>query len=96
LQAHIAMFNRLKEQYLLPLLPQELQIYSESPIQAIVLPGIEWGQKVAAVLRQKGYELRLILAPTVPEGKERLRICLHVYNTEEEIKGLVQALAAAL
>lgn len=96
LQARIAAFNGLKEEYLWPLLPQEVQIHSESPIQAIVLPGIEWGQKVAAVLRQKGYELRPILAPTVPAGKERLRICLHVFNTEEEIKGLVQSLAAAL
>lgn len=30
------------------------------------------------------------MPPTVPEGAERVRICLHAGNTMEEIDGLVK------
>ena len=33
-----------------------------------------------------------MLSPTVPAGKERLRICLHSFNTELEILRLVKLL----
>lgn len=33
--------------------------------------------------------VRGIVPPTVPEGAERVRICLHAGNTVEEIDGLV-------
>lgn len=36
-----------------------------------------------------GYIARAIMPPTIPEGKERVRVCLHAGNTEEEIDGLV-------
>jgi 8-amino-7-oxononanoate synthase len=29
------------------------------------------------------------MAPTVPAGRERVRVCLHAGNTVEEIDGLV-------
>lgn len=96
LQERIEEFKQLKELYLLPVLGQDLQIQSNSPIQAIVLPGIARAPKVAVLLQQQGYDVRPILSPTVPKGKERLRICLHAFNTKEEIEGLVQALANAL
>jgi len=32
------------------------------------------------------------LSPTVPKGQERLRICLHSYNTKEDITTLVRLL----
>jgi 8-amino-7-oxononanoate synthase len=40
---------------------------------------------VATKLQNKGLDIRPIVSPTVPKGKERLRICLHEFNTEEEI-----------
>ena len=36
-------------------------------------------------LQDKGFDVKAILSPTVPEGQERLRFCLHSYNTKEEI-----------
>ncbi|MBC5775057.1 8-amino-7-oxononanoate synthase [Pontibacter sp. KCTC 32443] len=48
---------------------------------------------LALALQQQGFDVRPVLSPTVPEGKERLRVIVHVYNTEEEIVGLVQAIA---
>ena len=38
--------------------------------------------------------VRPIVAPTVPEGRERVRICLHAGNTFDEIEGLGRAVEA--
>lgn len=35
--------------------------------------------------------MRAIVAPTVPHGAERVRVCLHAGNTVEEVRGLVRA-----
>jgi 8-amino-7-oxononanoate synthase len=37
--------------------------------------------------------VKAILSPTVPEGQERLRICLHSYNSEEEIEALLESVS---
>ncbi len=68
------------------------KIDSTSAIQAIVIPGNERVRRVASDLQQQGFDVRPILSPTVPEGFERLRICLHVYNTDDEIKQLVHTI----
>jgi 8-amino-7-oxononanoate synthase len=36
-------------------------------------------------MQNEGLDIRPIVSPTVPKGKERLRICLHEFNTETEI-----------
>ena len=36
------------------------------------------------------------MSPTVPKGKERVRVCLHAGNTVEEIDGLVETILAWL
>ncbi|NDK56303.1 8-amino-7-oxononanoate synthase [Pontibacter sp. BT213] len=48
---------------------------------------------LAESLQQQGFDVRPVMSPTVPKGKERLRVIVHAYNTEEEIVGLVQAIA---
>lgn len=63
-----------------------------SPIQTIMCSGNKAAVKAATILQQAGLDVRPILSPTVPEGKERLRICLHIFNTDEEIKKLVDTL----
>ena len=46
---------------------------------------------VAAFLLQgAGFDIRAILSPTVPKGSERVRICLHSFNTENEIRLLTE------
>jgi 8-amino-7-oxononanoate synthase len=65
---------------------------SESAIQTIIIPGNEQIRKAAAILHQDGFDVRPILSPTVAAGAERLRICLHTFNTEKEIKDLATAL----
>ncbi|GAB3196841.1 8-amino-7-oxononanoate synthase [Pontibacter aydingkolensis] len=50
-------------------------------------------KELAFYLQQNGFDVRPVLSPTVPQGQERLRVIVHAYNTEEEIEGLVQAIA---
>lgn len=65
---------------------------SESAIQGILFPSNEATKLAATVLQSKGFDVRAILSPTVALGKERLRICLHNFNTDEEIISLVNHL----
>jgi 8-amino-7-oxononanoate synthase len=62
---------------------------NDSPIKAI-LPGnksltIELSKEIKA----QGFLIKPIFSPTVSEGRERIRICIHSFNTEEEIIGLL-------
>jgi len=58
---------------------------SSSPIQALVLGSNDKAKKAATALQSAGLQINAILHPTVPLGEERLRICLHAFNTQEEI-----------
>ena len=68
------------------------KLVSTTPIQIVILPGNEAVKKVAAELQENNLDVRAILYPTVPKGKERLRIVLHAFNTEEEIQKLINHL----
>jgi 8-amino-7-oxononanoate synthase len=65
---------------------------SGTPIQGIVVPGNEQAARLAEQLRQNGIDVRAILYPTVPKGRERLRIVLHAYNTAAELDRLIKLL----
>lgn len=67
-------------------------IESESPIQSIVIPGNDKALAVSKELEKAGFYAKAILYPTVPRGKERVRIVLHSFNSEEEVFGIVQSL----
>jgi 8-amino-7-oxononanoate synthase len=62
---------------------------SSSAIQSIIIPGNEKVIAIAKAIQIKGFDVRPILSPTVPAGKERLRICIHSFNEEDEIRNLV-------
>jgi 8-amino-7-oxononanoate synthase len=74
---------------------KQIFVRSKSAIQSAIIPGNEKVKGIASQLQSKGYDVKAILSPTVPEGQERLRICLHSYNTAQEITnvlGLLQSL----
>ena len=58
---------------------------SNSAIQCVLLKSNEKTTKMAAGLQNAGLDVRAILSPTVPAGTERIRICLHAFNTPVEI-----------
>lgn len=63
-----------------------------SAVHCCLVPGNDRVRVMARSLQEKGFDVRPILSPTVPEGQERLRICLHSFNTEEEMDNLLNAL----
>lgn len=67
-------------------------LYSETPIQIVLNPGNTAIRELAARLQSEGLDVRAIMHPTVPKGKERLRIVLHSFNTLEEVDRLVATL----
>ncbi|QLG45597.1 aminotransferase class I/II-fold pyridoxal phosphate-dependent enzyme [Costertonia aggregata] len=69
-------------------------VTSSSAIQSCIVPGNDTVKSISRKLIQKGFDVKAILYPTVPKGQERLRFCLHSYNSKEEI-GLVLELLSA-
>ena len=65
---------------------------SISPIQGVIIPGNESVMKMAQKLQEHALDIRPIRYPSVAAGTERLRICLHNYNSEEEIRELISLL----
>ncbi|HTE31846.1 MAG TPA: aminotransferase class I/II-fold pyridoxal phosphate-dependent enzyme [Chryseolinea sp.] len=65
---------------------------STSAIQGFICPGNENVKEAARKLQDQGFDVRAILSPTVPAGAERLRICLHTYNSMQEVSAIAQQL----
>jgi len=47
---------------------------------------------LAKHLQNGGMMVRAVVPPTVPEGTERVRVCLHAGNSVEQIQALVKSL----
>ena len=68
-------------------------IKSDSAIQSCIISGNERVKAIALKLNKAGFNVKPILSPTVPKNKERLRFCLHVYNSKEDISEVLNRLA---
>jgi len=89
LRNNIVFFNQVtKMLYLSPIF-----IRSKSAIQSVIIPGNEKVKAIANSLQENGFDVKAILSPTVPVGQERLRFCLHNYNSKEEITQLLMLLS---
>ena len=89
LKNNIIFFNQ--EKLRLGLKP--MFVYSKSAIQSAIIPGDDTVKNIATQLQQHGFDVKPILSPTVPEGQERLRFCLHSYNSEMEILNVLELLS---
>ena len=86
------------------LLSEKVQRYSDgagalflgsvrnSSIQSVIIGGNEDARIAANKLQLHGFDVRAILSPTVAKGSERLRICLHTFNEDEQIANLTRSL----
>ena len=70
-----------------------LFVRSKSAIQSAIIPGNQNVKSIANQLQEKGFDVKAILSPTVPEGQERLRFCLLSYNSKEEISEVLGLLS---
>lgn len=65
---------------------------SNSQIQSLIVPGNEQVVRLGKELQEAGINALPIRKPSVAEGAERIRFCLHSYNTKEEIDLLFDVL----
>ncbi|PSR56440.1 8-amino-7-oxononanoate synthase [Adhaeribacter arboris] len=63
------------------------------PINVVFAPNIEQLKKISRNLQENNIDVRPVFSPTVPVGKERLRIIVHAFNTPAQIDLLLGPLA---
>lgn len=66
---------------------------SQSAIQSFLISGNENVKRLSQNFKENGFDVKPILSPTVPKGEERLRFCLHSYNSKEEIDKVLHLLS---
>jgi 8-amino-7-oxononanoate synthase len=68
-------------------------IPSRSPIQSFLLPDSSDPEEIKKVFQEHKMGAKIIFPPTVPKGQERIRICIHSFNTSSEIQRILQLLS---
>lgn len=71
-------------------------IPSNSAIHCCVVSGNENVKLIAEKVQNNGFDIRPIRSPTVAEGQERLRICLHSFNTKKEIQTIIELISSLI
>jgi len=69
---------------------------TNTPIQSIVVPGNEAVTELAMKFYRASINVKAIKSPTVRRGQERVRICVHAFNTKDHMDQLVGILAEGL
>jgi 8-amino-7-oxononanoate synthase len=67
-----------------------------SPIQIIQIGEIEKTKSLSEIFLKNQIAIKPIFSPTVPEGQECLRICIHSFDTKSDIDRLVSILKTHL
>lgn len=71
---------------------EQLGPLSETAIQPVHVPGNNKAQQLSKYLANKGFNALPITSPTVQNGREMLRICLHAFNRENELLSLLHSI----
>ncbi|PHH67801.1 hypothetical protein CDD83_6397 [Cordyceps sp. RAO-2017] len=71
--------------------PHVLRVSKDRPASPIVPLFTAHARDLARHCQERGYMIRPIVAPTVPAGTDRVRLCLHAGNSLEELRGLCEA-----
>lgn len=69
---------------------------SGTHIQPVIVGADERATRLAAAMQERGYDIRAVRPPTVPEGTARLRISLTLNVDEVQVGAMVAALAEEL
>jgi 8-amino-7-oxononanoate synthase len=72
------------------------KIIGAGPIFALITENSDTCRKAAKHLQNTGFDIKPIVYPTVPQGKERLRIIIHSFNTLQEIRLLANSIIPLL
>lgn len=60
-----------------------------SHIQSVQIQGNEAVKYAAQAIVKQGFDVRPLMSPTVQRGNEVLRVCLHAFNTDDEVAQLI-------
>ena len=72
---------------------QKLFITSNSAVHCFLSSDAKNVKMMAQNLQINGFEVKAILSPTVPKGEERLRFCIHSFNSDQEMSEVLNLLA---
>ena len=92
LRENIDYFNLIKEQLGL----EKDFIKSDSAIHSCIIEGNKQVVEIARVLNKADIDVRPIRYPSVAKGRERLRFCLHAYNSKQEIYRALKVLKESI
>ena len=70
--------------------PELLRLAPDTPKSPIIPLLTSRPRSLAKYCQENKLMVRPVVAPTVPKGSERVRICIHATNLEEEIEALVR------
>ncbi len=65
---------------------------NDGPIQQVIIGDNDGVMALESKLLSSGFLVKGIRSPTVAAGTERLRICLHAFNTPTEVRALIRAM----
>ena len=68
---------------------EHMFINSNTAIQSAIISSNVKVKKIAAQLNSKKFDVKPILSPTVQQGEERIRFCVHSYNTSDDIEEIL-------
>ncbi len=89
LQENILLFRSLMEE-------NSISSNEISPIQMIGIGDIKKTKNLSLLLQQNNFAVKPIYSPTVKKGEEGIRICIHSFNTYEEIRNLCKIINIGL
>ena len=68
-------------------------VASGSQIQPVILGADTRAVAIADAMQSRGFDIRAIRPPTVPEGSARLRLTLTLHSNEQDVAALIAAIA---
>jgi 8-amino-7-oxononanoate synthase len=80
-------------QSLIQIFHQSYPSSSITHVQSVPIKGNNIVKHAAQTLVSLGFDVRPLLSPTVQQGNETLRICLHAFNTKSELTLLLNHIA---
>jgi 8-amino-7-oxononanoate synthase len=84
--------KRVRLQALINYFCKSIPSSSLTPIHSLPVAGNAAAKHAVQLLAKRGCDVRALLSPTVQRGSEMLRICLHAFNTFEEMAKLIEAI----
>ena len=82
---NVALFRAMILKYNL----EQYFIKSSSPIQSAIIASNAKVKQISHQFTTHNFDAKPILSPTVPSGQERIRFCIHSYNTSDDIQEIL-------